>query len=233
MYTETLIKNLFTDAFCMQEPIIAGAVGLDLKAMHITNYAANLHGFNHYEKVLGLSCYESNSAAVNSAPEFEQHHKKVIYAAKPLNVLDIHTYADGSTKLLSTTKSPMYNSSNDITGCFEVCKNISSTNKIKLIHNAISSLSKFIDASMSISISLEIIDCYDMLSLNRRESECLYFIMRGYTNREIGNRLHISMRTVDDYASNIKTKLNCRTRSEIIDYAVSLNLIKFIPKSLL
>jgi non-specific serine/threonine protein kinase len=56
--------------------------------------------------------------------------------------------------------------------------------------------------------------------LTRREREIAALIATGLTSREIGDRLHVSERTVDAHADHIRTKLDLRSRAEIAAWAI-------------
>jgi two-component system response regulator NreC len=66
-------------------------------------------------------------------------------------------------------------------------------------------------------------DSYD--GLTERECEVLTQIAEGGTNREIGEILGISVKTVERHAENIMRKLNLHTRTELVKYAIRKNLI--------
>lgn len=55
--------------------------------------------------------------------------------------------------------------------------------------------------------------------LSPREREVLQHVARGYTYREIGERLHISPKTVENHVRNILDKLHLERRAELIRYA--------------
>jgi DNA-binding NarL/FixJ family response regulator len=61
--------------------------------------------------------------------------------------------------------------------------------------------------------------------LSSREHEVLELIARGATNREIGERLHLSPHTVKQYASAVLRKLHARNRAEAVRRAQRLGLI--------
>ncbi len=56
------------------------------------------------------------------------------------------------------------------------------------------------------------------IRLTPREIEIFSFIRRGYGNREIADRLFISVYTVKKHISNIFTKVGIKTRAEIRDW---------------
>lgn len=66
----------------------------------------------------------------------------------------------------------------------------------------------------------------DSEPLTDREKEILTLIVQGYTNREMGDSLNISVRTVETHRSNIMEKLNLHSRVDLVRYAKQHKLIK-------
>jgi two-component system response regulator NreC len=62
--------------------------------------------------------------------------------------------------------------------------------------------------------------------LTRRETEVLKLIVEGYTNRQIGQELNISIRTVEGHRANISDKLGVHSRVELVRYARQHGLIE-------
>ena len=56
--------------------------------------------------------------------------------------------------------------------------------------------------------------------LTERESGILKLVVQGLTNREIGERLHLSEKTIKHYITNILEKLHVRSRMEAAMLAV-------------
>jgi two-component system response regulator NreC len=61
--------------------------------------------------------------------------------------------------------------------------------------------------------------------LSDRELDVLRLIALGHTNAEIGERLFLSMRTVETHRSHIQRKLRRTTRAELVRYALDHGLI--------
>lgn len=55
--------------------------------------------------------------------------------------------------------------------------------------------------------------------LTPREIDVLKLIVQGYTNRQIGEELIISVRTVEGHRANLSSKLGLRNRVELVRYA--------------
>jgi two-component system response regulator NreC len=61
--------------------------------------------------------------------------------------------------------------------------------------------------------------------LTPRETEVLKYIVRGYTNRQIGEELNISVRTVEGHRANLAAKLGIQSRVDFVRYAREHGLI--------
>lgn len=59
-----------------------------------------------------------------------------------------------------------------------------------------------------------------------RELECARLLMLGYQALEIATALHMSVRTVEYYTKNLKSKCHCRSRWRLISH-LRANLISF------
>jgi len=62
--------------------------------------------------------------------------------------------------------------------------------------------------------------------ISDREIEILKYICDGFTNKEIGEKLNISDRTVDSHRRNLLQKTGCKNSAELVKYAFTNNLIK-------
>lgn len=65
-------------------------------------------------------------------------------------------------------------------------------------------------------------------TLTIREMEVLLKLVEGLSNKEIANRLFISDKTVKIHVSNIFKKLDVKSRSQAIIYAVQNNLVPLL-----
>lgn len=61
--------------------------------------------------------------------------------------------------------------------------------------------------------------------LTTRELEILRLLAHGYTNREIAEKLFLSVKTVEAHRSKIYSKLKIKSRYELVDYAIEHKLM--------
>jgi two-component system response regulator NreC len=65
----------------------------------------------------------------------------------------------------------------------------------------------------------------DRAALSPRETEVLRLMALGHTNREIGERLDLSVRTVETHRAHIQQKLGLASRPELTRYALANRLL--------
>lgn len=59
----------------------------------------------------------------------------------------------------------------------------------------------------------------------RRELEIISLIYRGLSSKEIAQKLHVSINTINNHRKNILQKSNCSNSPELLSYAVKLGLV--------
>ncbi len=62
-------------------------------------------------------------------------------------------------------------------------------------------------------------------SLTTRQKEILRLVAQGCTNREIGQRLDISVRTVEVHRFNLMRRLRVRNVAQLLRQAIALKII--------
>lgn len=72
---------------------------------------------------------------------------------------------------------------------------------------------------------------YNHYHLTKHESFCLFYLVRGNTAKLIAKKMNISFRTVETYLENIKIKLNCKNKSELIEKAIEEGFLTTIPNA--
>jgi len=62
--------------------------------------------------------------------------------------------------------------------------------------------------------------------LSRRETEVLQLIALGHTNRQVAERLYLSVKTVETYRARVMAKLGLRNRVELVNYVLQHGLLE-------
>ncbi len=64
------------------------------------------------------------------------------------------------------------------------------------------------------------------IRLSPREREVLGLLAHGHTNAEIGEKIDVSVKTVETYRARLSQKLGLHSRAELVRYAMSRGILK-------
>lgn len=67
---------------------------------------------------------------------------------------------------------------------------------------------------------------YGSAYFTKREAECMVLLLKGKTINSVANILKLSPRTVEYYVKNMKSKLGCRTKFELVDLVYASEFMK-------
>ena len=93
---------------------------------------------------------------------------------------------------------------------------------IKAIHRA-NVDSPWISPQVALAIATEKVGSVSS-PLTEREQQILQAVALGHTNTEIGEQLHLSVRTIESHRARILRKLDLSTRAELVNYAITSGL---------
>lgn len=221
-------------AFIWQMPGVFVLKDKNSNYLAANKLATNLMGYSSIEQVIGITDYDWKCEAVNFADQFVDEDKKVIENDKPLSILYILKYNEGKICPLYATKSPLKdpNSRETIGIIFQATvitnKLVNELTKEFLTYHKYSTQKASKLGCFYIDEQKEIDS-----PLTNQESLCLFYLLRGKTAREIGQILNRSHRTIEIHIDHIKKKFSCSKKSELIEKAISLGFLNYLPKKLL
>jgi DNA-binding NarL/FixJ family response regulator len=64
------------------------------------------------------------------------------------------------------------------------------------------------------------------LDLTQREQDVLNLLAEGHPNGQIGDRLHLSPRTIEKYVSSLLSKTGTTNRAELVRFAIDHHLVQ-------
>lgn len=140
--------------------------------------------------------------------------KEVIRTQRRKIVEDNVVHFDGSDEQhFLTVKMPWYNDKNEMIGLFG-CSILFGRQPFA---EALSQISQYGFLNSKNPTHFLSGSFHNNTYLTKREKECIYYLIRGKTAREISQYLKLSPRTVESHIQNLKHKLNVSTKSELID----------------
>lgn len=152
---------------------------------------------------------------------FERQNDKMITTAFATSVENKHVY-DGYLNNLNLLK-------RFSTYFAEQCKSIIDIAQNERIIPLPENIMR-VDATSSFShaelLNNELFYPFNLLST--REQECVKWLINGYSTGHIGEKLNVSISTVNVYISRIKRKLQCFNKQQIIEKAKSVGVIEYL-----
>ncbi|MBE9170170.1 response regulator transcription factor [Pleurocapsales cyanobacterium LEGE 06147] len=82
------------------------------------------------------------------------------------------------------------------------------------------------DRTMSQEEIIAIADLLSQIELTERERQVLHLLTQGLSNGEIGDRLHLSPRTIEKYVTSLLRKTDTSKRAELIRFALEHHLVQ-------
>jgi DNA-binding CsgD family transcriptional regulator len=130
-----------------------------------------------------------------------------------------------SNEVFQLEKSPITDQNNKVTGLIYHCRSCHKDNVFKRL--------KKLDEQLNLNTNhYNLNENSNKFGLTNRERECVFLLIRGQSAKEIGTLLSLSKRTIESYIENIKNKMNCKNKAEILVKAVLNGYHNHIPASL-
>ena len=64
-----------------------------------------------------------------------------------------------------------------------------------------------------------------LVPITQQQTECLKYLARGFTQKQIARELGLSQKTVEHYLEAVKLRLDCKSRSDLIMQAIERGLV--------
>lgn len=129
------------------------------------------------------------------APGLRDNDQAVIYTERPKIVIE-RCVSFGEIAYFRSFKSPFYARNGKRLGVF----------------GAVTLLNTEKDRQRNIKL-------HTLAELTKRQAECLYYLTKGKTAKEIAELLCLSHRSIEHYIEAIKIKWDCKNRSKLIEKA--------------
>ncbi len=195
------------------------------------NYC-RLVGLNHPKEAIGRTDFDMPCQTSNCANLFRAQDQRVMQLNQKIRILDIHPFAGNEWKAYIFTKTPLTDPNLGVIGTIFHGVDVTSRPVIEigalLAKMSLSDVSSPLVGQNSYMLSTH----FSGINLTQRQSEVLFFLLRGKTAKHIAVVLSISFRTVEAYIEQLKHKFSAANKEELIELAITAGFLSFIPKSL-
>lgn len=238
MYSRDLImvaaylKNVSFEGLINSLPGIIWFKNQELNYIASSQQLNEFVGFPVKDYIIGKNDYQLPWEQF--AKVYQDGNKKIISTGKSIIFLHPMQMFNSQQIIILTQKSPVYDESQKIVGVngtvsvvatLECFQNILKLNQYDY---SVTGKNKNYDP-----IQYELSNDFSQFDLSKRETICLFYLIRGKTAKEIAEIIYLSKRTVEKHIDNIRLKLHCNTKSEIIAKAIDAGFVYLIPNDFL
>jgi DNA-binding CsgD family transcriptional regulator len=212
-----------------QVPGSIGIKSVDSIYLAGNQYFAKVAGLKHGDDFIGRQDIDLELTA-HLADDYVAQDRYVIREQVIFRCLQLRRCADKPYRMFYSVKRPYYDEHNQLIGVVAHGTSLDDSLLRSMAHLLGTTQSnKIVEQNLTILSDFSTKD----IAITPRESEVLFYLMRGKTVKEVALLLCVSARTVDSHLINLKNKFNCRTRSQLIELGIELGLYQVIPTSIL
>lgn len=216
-----------------QMPGYCHIMTIDSKYFHVNNKALSMIGYAKPDQIMGKSYDIMRCQASESAEFFTHEDNQTIQQQGSVKIISYHSYAADNWIILFGEKAPVYSKQGIIIGTMAHFMDITRLNLVDISRFLIDSNKRYSAGIKRRQFSYIIQENFTNNLLSRRQSECLFYFIRGKTIKGIAEILKLSPRTVEEYLNQVKLKFNCQTKPDLIEAAIQLGYLNYIPGSLI
>lgn len=183
------------------------------------------------DEAIELSYDKMKCAAVKRAAYYQKQDERVIQQRKELKILSLQSSGDTGELVLSFgIKKPLFNMAGEIIGTIGEFIDISNLLSPRLFSNCIIFECLYGKKVQQFEVSID--NVYRDLGLSKKQSEVFFFLLRSKSTKEIAHILELSPRTIESYIDNIKNKLGCNNKNQLVEKGIVSGYLGFLPETL-
>lgn len=205
-------------------PGFTNIMSLDSKYIKVSDNELPIIGYKNQDQVFATDYYNMPCQACENAETMIK--EDLLTLNHEIKILSYHQF-DNDWMILLGHKKPIVQQ-NEVVGTI--------ANFMDITHGGIIDMARFLlKNSRKITknqFSYVIQNQENFWGLTKKEQECLFFIIRGYSYGEIAKKLAIAITTVQTHIEHIKVKFDVQTKSQLIEKAIQLGFMAIIPGSL-
>jgi len=208
----------------------------DSRYVLMDDQTAQLCGFESSDiSFEGITDFDLKCDSSEYANEFRKADMLVIRKKQEISGMSFCRYKDSEWRLLIGRSSPFFGENGDVIGVKTITIDVTDCIMMRGFYSLFLAENKLLESGQDNGNQVFCIfkNHYEDFGLTNRQSEVLFLIVRGYTAKEIARIIKIDFRTVQNHTAEIKARMGCVNRSEVISKVLDSGLGNIVPKSLL
>ncbi len=227
------IDLLLNNALMEQSPGFLGVLSPDSKLLMVNTVGLEWIGYTSDTFESGTSYENLRCRAAEHADLFMWQDDLVKKNNKSLYFIGCYCYSDNNWRVIFGKKYPLKDENENFLGIVSQFDDITSFRMVEINRFLMSHKNKSVTNAAKDQYCYILDDYLNPNLLSTRELECLFFMLRGKAIKTIAKILALSPRTVESYVEQIKSKLFCHNKEEMIEKAIHEGYLSVLPNTLL
>ena len=220
---------------------LPGYIGLkdhNSRIFLVNNNVAALTGYASPQCFLDKEIFDEdlNCQASELMDEFIEQDQRVFTSKKVVKELIYAQYANGQPYVFYNERYPIVNSQNEVIAIWCAATDITNINIIDFSMAYTQLTDYYLNGKSKRQFIINLSDDSDDTDeneLSKRQYQCIYYLLRGYSAKQIANQLGISSRTVETHIHRLKVKYQCTSKSQLIETVLSHGFLNTISSRFL
>jgi DNA-binding CsgD family transcriptional regulator len=205
-------------------PGFTNVMSIDSKYIRVSDNALPLIGYKTHYQLFETDYYAMPCKASENAKTLEKEDQLAL--SQEIKIISYHHFHDDWKVFLGHKKPILHHS--EVIGTLANFMDITNHHIIDISRFLLGKDNKVTQKQFSYILQSE----EGVFGLTKKEQECLFYVMRGFSYAEISKILHIALTTIQTHIEHIKQKWGVETKSQLIEKGIQLSFLNFIPKSL-
>lgn len=216
--------------FIDQMPGLFVILDLNSKFIAANKIALDWTGFDSRDLMIGKTYSDMHCQASLQHKNFINQDKLIFKNNGRGKIFGLYCYKNEEWKVILAEKYALRDQDANIVGLVSYITDLTHANIVD-INKFITLTSNLKEIKLQQNGYLIDVNMTD-ISLSGRQSECLFFLLRGKSAKEISRIIQLSPRTIEMYFDQLKFKFNCQSKSELIEKAISYGYMNALPQNL-
>jgi len=188
--------------------------------------------FSSEEHALSHGYADMHCRANELACFYNEQDRLTVKMGKPTAWLALAKYGGRDEKtLFYGTKSPVFDKEKNVIGIFANFMDATDHQLINLSDLLLGD-TKFLNRADD-QITYQVGNYARDYKLSPKESVVLFYMLRGQSAASIAQKLRRSPRTIESHIESIKNKMDCLSKSELVEKSIDCGLLNILPRHII
>ena len=222
---------LINEHLLKQIPGFYGILNLNSQFLYFNDTGLRWTVYRSTDDIVGQT-YADVPCKVSEDSDCHRQQDKQVLTKGHIKFLGYYCYADEQWRVISGEKYLLRDDDERPIGIVTHFNDCTHTNLLDIGRFLINTSKRFIKKKVKKQFCYTIEENHLQSQFTAKELECLFFLLRGKSSKETGTLLNLSPRTIEKRIDDLKIKMGCNYKSDLIEKSIALGYLNILPHGL-